>query len=108
MHNYDLALNNPQWLNCHKTQPSHHIIVLQLIISCFNRLIVLLSRVCAYSPVPGHVIRKTFKMVLDTTLFHTSGAIQRKELRPTLHLVVVDIEKGAFGSLSTKVADFTY
>ena len=31
-----------------------------------------------------------------------SGAIQVKELRPSLHLGVVAIQKGAFGSLSTK------
>ena len=30
------------------------------------------------------------------------------EKRPPLHLVVVAIEKGAFGSSSTKVANFTY
>ena len=30
------------------------------------------------------------------------------ELRPPLHLSVVAIEKGAFGSPSTKVANFTY
>ena len=34
-----------------------------------------------------------------------SGVIQRKDLRPPLHLGVVAIEKGAFGSLSTKVAN---
>ena len=30
------------------------------------------------------------------------------EQRPPLHLGVVTIEKGALGSLSTKVANFTY
>ena len=35
-------------------------------------------------------------------------AIQRNELRPALHLGVVAIEKGAFGSPSTLVANFTY
>ena len=30
------------------------------------------------------------------------------ELCPPLHLGVVAIEKGAFGSTSTKVANFTY
>ena len=30
------------------------------------------------------------------------------ESRPSLHLGVVVIKKGAFGSPSTKVADFTY
>ncbi len=37
-----------------------------------------------------------------------NGAIQGMELRPPLHLSVVAIEKGAFGSPSTKVANFTY
>ena len=35
------------------------------------------------------------------------GAIQGKELRPPLHFSVVAIEKEAFWSLSTKVANFT-
>ena len=37
-----------------------------------------------------------------------SGAIQGKELRSPLHLGVVAIEKGAFGSPSTNVANFIY
>ena len=37
-----------------------------------------------------------------------SGAIQGKELRPHLHLTVVAIEKEAFWSPSTTVANFTY
>ena len=37
-----------------------------------------------------------------------SGAIRGKELRPPLHLGVVAIEKGAFWSPSTAVANFTY
>ena len=35
------------------------------------------------------------------------GAIQGKEYRPHRHLGVVAIEKGAFGSPSTTVANFT-
>ena len=34
--------------------------------------------------------------------------MQGKEKRPPLHLVVVDIEKEAFGSPSTKVANLTF
>ena len=58
--------------------------------------------------IPGQVIPKTQKMLLDTTMLNThllgkdqgeSGAIQGKEKRPPLD--VVAIEKGAFGSLST-------
>ena len=37
-----------------------------------------------------------------------SGAIQGMEKRPPQHLGVVAIEKGAFWSPSTKVANFTY
>ena len=66
-------------------------------------------------PIPGRVISKTLKMVLDTpclTLsnirYVSSGAIQRKELRPPLHLGVVAIEKGVFWSPSPTVANFTF
>ena len=54
-------------------------------------------------------------MILDTSLLNTqqykirikgSGAIQGKELRPLLHFGVVAIEKGAFGSPSTTVANY--
>ena len=44
-------------------------------------------------------------MVLDASLLHE--ATQGKEWRPPLHLGVVAIEKGAVGSPSTKVANFT-
>ena len=37
-----------------------------------------------------------------------SGTIQAKELCPSVHLGVVPIEKGAFGLLSTMVANFSY
>ena len=37
-----------------------------------------------------------------------SGEIQGMKLRTSLHLSVVVIETGAFGSPSTKVANFTY
>ena len=37
-----------------------------------------------------------------------SGAIQGKELCPSLHPGVVAIEKGAFGSLSIMVANLLY
>ena len=66
---------------------------------------------------PGRVIPKTQKMVLDASLLNTqhykvrikgSGTIQGKELRPLLHLGVVAIGKGAFGSPLTMVANFTY
>ena len=57
-------------------------------------------------------------MVLDATLLNTqhykvkikgkSGAIQGKKLRPLLHLDVVAIEKEAFWSPSTSLANFTF
>ena len=56
-------------------------------------------------------------MVLDASLLNTqyykvwikgNGAIQEKEWCPPLHLGVVAIEKGAFGSHLTTVANFTF
>ena len=52
-------------------------------------------------------------MVLDSTLLNTQHYQVRikgkvKEFRPLQHLGVVAIEKGAFGSLSITVANFTY
>ena len=67
--------------------------------------------------IPGCVIPKTLKMVLDTSLLNTqqckvriegnSGAIRGKEQHPPLHLGVVASEKGAFWSPSTTFANFT-
>ena len=72
-----------------------------------------LSRVFANGPgdqssIPGQVIPKTQKMALDATLLNTQHykvqikgkveEIQEKELRPSLYLSVVPIEKGAFGA----------
>ena len=64
------------------------------------------------SSIPGRVIPKTQKMVLDATLLNTQhykvrikGKVeQSREWSGALHLVlgVVAIEKGAFGSPSTK------
>ena len=79
-------------------------------------LVGIIVRVFANGPgdlgsIPGRVIPKTQKMLLDATLLNTqqlSGAIQGKELRPPLHLGVVAIEKGAFGSPSTAVANYNY
>ena len=76
-----------------------------------------MSRVFANGPgyrgsIPGRVIPKTQKMVLDDTLLNTQHykvrikckVEQSKEWRKhlLLHLGVVAIEKGAFGSPSTK------
>ena len=78
------------------------------------------SRVFANGPgdpglIPGRVIPKTQKMVLDISLLNTQhhkvcikGKIQGKEHDPSRHLGVVAIQKKAFGSPSTTVANFTY
>ena len=68
--------------------------------------------------IPGRVMPKTQKMVLDAALLNTqhykvkikSKVEQSREWSsaPPLHLSVVAIEKGAFRSLSTKVTNFTY
>ena len=68
--------------------------------------------------IPGQVIPKTQKMVLHAALLNTQhykvqikGKVEQSRERsnaPQTHLGVVTIEKGAFWSSSTKVADFTY
>ena len=86
------------------------------------QLIGRVGRVFANGPrdlgsIPGRVIPKTFKMVLDTSLPNTQqykvrikGKVEQSRERssaPHLHLGVVAIEKGAFWSPSTTVANFT-
>ena len=81
-----------------------------------------MGRALANSPgdrgsIPGRVIPKTQKMVIDVALLNTqyyevrikgNGAIQGQEQRASLDLGVAAFENGAFESLSTKVANFTY
>ena len=82
-----------------------------------------MSRVCTSGPVDrgsvsGRVIPKTQKMLLDSTLLNTQhykvrikSKVEQSWKRSSalpLHLGVVAIEKGAFWSPSTKVANFTY
>ena len=63
-----------------------------------------------HGSIPGRIIPKTQKMVLDAALLNThywkdqgqSGAIQGMEKHPSQHFSVVAIEKGAFESVSTK------
>ncbi len=67
--------------------------------------------------IPGRVIPKTLKMVLDTSLLNTQqykvrikGKVEQSGERNSalpLHLGVVAIEKGAFWSSSATVANFT-
>ena len=64
--------------------------------------------------IPGWVIPKTQKMVLDATLLNVQyyqgliGAIKGKELHPPLHLGLVAFEKEAFGLPLTIVTNFYY
>ena len=57
--------------------------------------------------IPGRVIPKTQKMVLDASLLNTQHYKVRIKGK-VKYLGVVAIEKGAFGSPSTMVANFTY
>ena len=67
--------------------------------------------------IPGRIIPKTLKMVLDASLLNTQhykvrikGKVEQSrgiELHPPLHLGVVAIEKGDLGSPLTTVANFT-
>ena len=85
-----------------------------------NRLIGLVGRVFANGPrdlgsIPGRVIPKTFKMVLDTSLLNTQqykvrikGKVEQSRERSSglpLHFGVVAIENGAFWSPSTTIAN---
>ena len=83
-------------------------------------LIGLMSRVFANGPgdwgsIPGRVIPKTQKMVFDAALLNTQfykirikgKVVQPREWRSAFPGVVA-IEKRAFWSSSTKVANFTY
>ena len=66
----------------------------------------------------SRVIPKTQKMVLEASLLNTQhykvwikGKVEQSRERSSttpLHLGIVVIEKGDFGSLSTMVANFTY
>ena len=81
-----------------------------------NRLIGQVGKVFSNGPgnlgsIPGHVIPKTLKMLLDTSLINTQQykvCIKGKvEQCPPLHLGVVAIEKGAFWLPLTKFSKFT-
>ena len=56
--------------------------------------------------IPGRVIPKTLKMVLDTSLLNTQQYKVRIKGKVE-HLGVVAMEKGAFGLPSTTVTNFT-
>ena len=67
--------------------------------------------------IPGQVIPKTQKMVLDTALLNTQhykvrikGKVEQSRERsstPTLHLGAVAIEKGSFWSPSSMVTNYS-
>ncbi len=70
-----------------------------------------------YANSPGDLASKTQKMVLAAILLNTQhykvwikGKVEqsKESSHPPLHLGVVAIEKGAFGSLLTTVANFTF
>ena len=76
----------------------------------------LMGRVFTTGPgsIPGRVIPKILKMVLDTSLLNTQkykvrikGKVEqsREKSSAPLHLGIVAIEKGAFWSPSTTVAN---
>ena len=92
--------------------------LLMIIISC-NRAIGLMSRVFAKGPgdrgsIPGRIIPKAQKIVLNPTLLNTQcykvtimGKVeQSREWSRALPNTLVAIEKGVFRSLSSKVANF--
>ena len=67
--------------------------------------------------IPGHVIPKTLKMLLDSSLLNTQqykvcikGKVEqfREKSTAPLQLSVVAIEKGAFWLPSITIANFTY
>ena len=106
---------------------SQCIILVQLTgLSCLlyaKLLIGLVGRVFANGPgdlssIPGHVLPKTLKIVLDTSLLntqhykvHVKGKVEQSRERSSsspLHLSVVAIEKGVFWSPATTVANFTF
>ena len=87
-----------------------------------QRPIVLMGRLFANGlgdrgSISGRVIPKTQKIVLDTSLLNTKhykvrvknkGELSReRNSTPPLHFGVVSFEKGAFGSPSTMVTNFT-
>ena len=72
-----------------------------------------MSRVFANGPghrgsIPGQVIPKTQKMVLDAALLNTRHYKVRIKGKVEQSRDVVAIAKGAFRSPLTKVANFTY
>ena len=103
---------------------SNDVYVIKGIPTCLlNRSIGLVVRVFANNPeerssILGRVIPKTQKMILDASLLNTQhytiwikGKVEQSRESsspPSRHLDVIAIEKGAFESPSTMVANFTF
>ena len=91
-----------------------------LIICLHKRVIGLISRVFANGPgdqgsIPGRVISKTQKMVLDASLLKTQhyrirfkGKMEQSRERSGAQLGVIAIEKEVFGSPPTKVTKYLH
>ena len=84
-------------------------------VSLFNGTLVFANGPGDLGSIPGRVIPKTLKMVLDTSLLNTQqykvrieGKVEQSRERSStpLHLGVVTIEKGASWSPSTTVANY--
>ena len=91
----------------------YSMIKIQQIHSCMVSSIHMVRETGVQSQVKSY---QRVKMVRDAALLNTQhykvrikgkGTIQGMELRSPLHLSVLSIKKGAFGSSSTKVANFT-
>ena len=68
----DLAFNNLQWLICHKTQPNHIYLIYMYKVWHMGQMVrVFANGLGDLGSVPGRVIPKTQKMVLDSSLLNT-------------------------------------
>ena len=95
-----------------------HLVSELLLSYCYKASIVFANDPGDRGSIPGPLIPKTLKMVLDISLLNTQqykvrikGRVEQsleKSCAYLLHLGVVAIEKGDFLSLSTTVANFTY
>ena len=91
-----------------------------LLIRPMNQAIGLMSRVFTngrgdLGSIPGHIIPKNLKMVLDTSLLntqqykiHIKGKVKQSLERSSPLPYTLAIENGAFWSPSITVANFTY
>ena len=100
-----------QWFLSHTNNWRNYIVLSHLVRRVF------INSLGDLGSIPGRVIPKTLKMVLDTSLLNTQqykvcmkGKVEQsrgKEWRPPLHLGVVAIEKGAFWSPLITVTNYS-